>query len=515
MPEQSRKQAISPVEKVFIGIGHAAKEVAHKQERGILWVINKHIIPHLPPEQQKKAKLNKARIELFAKRAGIGLTAGEIIVATVLSAKAIRLLHDRIRSRSPRQEVVRGNGSKQIEKEFAVDPYASEAKKITQIITRPAQQAKQIVKEAKQFAEIKPSIRSFKPETFPVSTTFHTLGSTKVFGASGGATDFVSHPSHYLFPGNDQFDWSLPRERIAEMATYRMNAPLIHMDRVGKIGKAMRLTESQFKRGINNRPFWHSEILQPAAYDDVLLALERGLPALSGAIDSPLTILTDSQPFADEMANILSQTPQPWKIIGHGLDNVQADVLLHKVGDMWLRTRPETFASLQTGRHLWDPGNAQFRADSLPRLASLLDAYISKIQSARGGILLVVSPSHHLVPEWRTPEQDALFMQSWYAFMIPLFRKLKTMGPEDPFTYELPGFSTSPVLDRTIRFFQPSERQALDRFSGRHVFVADTPQTPRANKLLAVLTDSITSDRLESINNWRKNVFGDASILKG
>lgn len=506
MPEKSA------VEKVFIGIGRATHEIAHKQEQGVLWVINKHIVPHLSPEWQKKAKANKARIELFAKRAGIGLTAAEIISATILSAKALQFFRDKLIKNKPK----RGESTPSItpvEHEFWVDPYASTLEQITKPVTRARQKAAQIVKEAVLFEKTKPTIRKFVPETFPVATEFIPETLTKVFEAGGGATDFVSHQSHYLFSGNDQYDHDISKNAITAMATFQTGVPMIHMDYLGRIGKAVRLTESQFKWGRNNRPFWHSEILRPIVYNDLIQGLERGLPALSKSIDKPITMLATTQQHADEIAAILSQTPQPWNTIGHGFDNRSPGVNIHTIADQWLNTQQYFRASLQNGRHLWDDENEKFRTESLPRLASLLDAAITDIQYKHANTLFVLSPSHHLVPGWRAPEQDALFMQSWYAFFMPLFRKLKSIEPDAPFIFKLPGFSTSPVLGRAIRFFIPSEQNGLKSFSASHTFIYDTPQTPRAIKFLSILIDSITVDRLDSINNWRERVFSDPAIL--
>lgn len=502
-----RPRPKSTIEKVFIGVGNASKEIAHKQEQGILWIINKHIVPHLSEKNQKLAQKNKARIELYAKRAGIGLTAAEIIAGVILSAKGLKKL---LTSKNKHPEHFT-NTVPTPPTEFKLDPYATQLEDAAKIITRPATIAKQKARDAKTFAEAVPTITNFKVETLPTHTQLLPEVSTKVFYNSGGATDFAGTPNHYLFSGNEQFDHGFTVEAIQRLAVFERRdfpPPLIHMNYTGTLGKAIRLHEGSFGVGRTNRPFWHSNQLRQSSYDDLIRALERGLPAISHGLDAPMTVLANTQAHADAIADLFNvQSAYPWKTIGKGLEYVPNIRSLERAAEQFLTSQPPVEASLHFGRHLWDPNMEPLKDASLPIMASLLDAALTQQAARQSCSLFVPSPSFDVLQPGHEPIGDALVMQTWYALFIPLIREYRNMTPIQPFIHKLPGFSTSPALGQSIRFFLPHEQNAAAKYEWRHIFVNPTPQSKRAQQFLEALQSVMHWDRLKTINDWRRLIF--------
>lgn len=501
-----RPKPKSTIEKVFIGVGKAVKEVAHKQEQGVLWAINKHIVPHLSEENKKKAHKNKARIELFAKKAGIGLTAAEIVASVVLGAKGLEML---IKSKKNLRERIPGQAPVS-SVEFKLDPYASPLEEAKKIITRPAAIAKK-AQEAQAFAAVLPTITDFHPETLPTHTQLLPEASTKVFYNGGGATDFASTPGHKLFIGNEQFDHGFSSEAIQRLAVFDRQdfpPPLLHMNHSGSLGKAIRLREGSFGEGHVNRPFWHSTLLRQSSYDDLIRALERGLPAISHGLDAPMSVLANTQAHADHIAQLFNARDfYPWKTVGIGLENRPKGCGLEQAAERFFASQPPVEASLHLGRHLWDGDMSQLKDASLPVMASLLDAALTQRTMGRSDSLFVPSPSFDILLPGHEPMGDALVMQTWYALYIPLVRQLQNMTPTQPFIHKLPAFSTSLALDKSIRFFQPFEKEAAARYGWRHAFVNATPQTKRAEVFLDALQHVMHWDRLKTINDWRRLIF--------
>jgi len=509
MPEKASHKVVkqpSIIEKVFIGVGRATKEIAHTQEKGILWVINKQIVPRLSVENQKKAKINKARIELWAKRAGIGLTATEIIVGTIVSLKGLQKAINTRRNKST-PEI----GRTPHKPEIKLDPFASPAQEVAQMITRPIKIKAHEAAMAQAFEEVKPTIRNFVPETFPTHTDIQPNISTKTFFQGGGATDFCQSQNHYLFSGNDAFDTGLSRNflhDIQALASPFPRTPLIHMDYLGSVGRAVRLNESTFARGNNNRPFWHSELLRQSNYNETIRALERGLPAVSNALEIPSLMLADKQAYADQIAQIMQELHlYPWSFQGKGFDEVDRGINVNNAGSRFVKELPSRRVTLRFGKHLWDPQFDQLRDATLPTIATLLDNILSARTARQSLQLFVPSPSFGVMPNQQEPYGDMLAMQSLYSFLIPLERSRLGMSPIEPFIHKLPGFSTSPVLDRGIRFFQPIERRAAESYEWKSRIISGKPESKRAEMFLEALRSIAHMDSLDAVNAWRKMIF--------
>lgn len=109
---QKPRPASSGVERVLYGVGKFVENqmpMAHSDR--ILSAINRHVIPKLNPEQMMWVRKHKDAIETASVVAGVGITATEITIATVLTVKAARQfkrLYERIQAsrppRAPRQE---------------------------------------------------------------------------------------------------------------------------------------------------------------------------------------------------------------------------------------------------------------------------------------------------------------------------------------------------------------------------------------------------------------------------
>jgi hypothetical protein len=515
MPEKSFHKIPSPkstFETVFIGIGQVAKEIPKAQEQAVLKIINNHIIPHLPKEVQEKAKANKTRIELFAKRAGVAMTVAEITTAVIIGMKFIQ------KFKKPQiQEVLSmppiPTKTPHIEINSTVDPYTTPAEEAQKMITRPVKKIVREVRETIQLTNEKKKVRDFIPETLPVSMEAAQQMSTKVFCQSGGATDFASSPLHFLFFGSDQRDFSIASSEVHSIATMNPKIPphpMIHMNPRGEIGNAIHLAESSFVSGRTNRPFWHSFHRTPD-YDVFIRAMERNLPVIDASLRGSIPLLADTQQHAMEIADMLNKgNTYPWVYRGQGFDASKTSHDANNAAIKWLATLPKQDIQFHIGKGLWDTSMLDLKNTSLPTLAALLDKMldITKLRSSKPSIF-VPSTSFDLVEPGLEPHNDALVMQAFYALFMPLLRKERGVSPTEPFTVTLPGFSTSPVLERSIRFFLPSEKSVVDHYGSRSEILNVKTLTSRGQLFLDLLKGMNSFDRLKDINFWRKQILGN------
>jgi hypothetical protein len=503
-------------ERVFVGIGRATAEVAHKQEQGILWVINKQIVPHLSVENQKKAKLNKTRIELWAKRAGIGLTATEIIAGTIASGVLLKKLKNHlVASKKPTVEIPNFDIPPQVSTAIPEMPVPTVAEEVKDLITRPVKKTVEAVKNIVQTAKLKETVRPFMMETTPTSMSVTPSISTKAFYARGDATDFVSTEYHYLFSGSDQRDHSFPKSQTSDIQTFLKQfppPPLIHMNQQGAVGNALHLAEGTFGYTRTNRPFWHSTTLMPgvAGYDTFVSSLERNSPVITASLLQDRPILASHQQYAEQIATLLNETKKyPWKYVGHGFDNAKD---LSTAAKNYLRNLPTQEIDILTNPpnpyHLWHPDQRQLRERALPTLAALLDRFIAKEYDKKPySRLFIPSPSYGYVSEGHEPMYDAMVMQAFYPLLMPLVRVAHGMEERVPYKIMLPGFSTSPILERSIRFFQPQERQVVNNYELASEVIYPNMLTARGEKLLDILHTLKGVDPLHIINMWRDKVF--------
>ena len=513
VPHRPTKQP-STVERVFVGIGHAAQEVPKIQERVILDIINKQIIPHLPKETQINAKIHKADIEKWAKRAGVGLTVAEVFSAAVIGAKLI----DKLKKSKQRAPTL-GSPSLSDPLPFSPLPDASPPVEppipLTEMITRPVRHTAHKVKEIVQLSKEKRTVQEFRTGTVPVSMDVTPLKSTKVFCSGGGATDFAESRTHHLNSTvNTQRDQGFNDEYARLFDAYLQPTParpIIHMSHLGHIGHAIHTEEGAFARGNTNRSFWHSEIERPDSYNTVIQALERNVPIIDATLRLPDTILANTQQHADDICRILNRPHlYPWTYTGKGFDDAPDASAANRAGDRFLNSLPTIKVLFENGRSLWDPSMNDIKAASLQTLAALLDRYVFHFEhSTSTPYLFIPSPSFGVVAPKHEPYYDAIVMQEFYPLVMPLMRKARGMKSREPFTLSLPGFCTSPAIERGIRLFHPQERPAVQNYSWRHEIINPDALSGRALQFLGRLQQMNSIDPLENINFWRKQIFGD------
>jgi hypothetical protein len=174
-------------------------------------------------------------------------------------------------------------------------------------------------------------------------------------------------------------------------------------------------------------------------------------------------------------------------------------------GTALLRSLPNESVQLTGGNTWWDL-DPQFRQESLPIVAQLFDALADRAINGRSPTVFVLSPEQGQGMQSQEAIHNAFLMQSVYSMYFPLARSARGMSSTEPFRLGLPSFATTPILDRAIRFIDPSEISTLKRFQDQYKLITGTDLSSRANRILGLLRDINSHSWPNALTQWRQEI---------